>query len=400
LTSQFRYGLVLALVAASRYVVLADLTIADLIGADLQTSFQTTPAQLLLARNAMPISLTMAIPLAVMLVSWLGLVRSFLFSLGAFATALLLSGTANSLSVFVLGRIMQGFATAVMSSQTFALVQVFVPRSMLTRGVALIAGVGAVGLATGPLLASVAVGPDQWRLVFGALAVVVLLLVPVAALVLSKPLEKSVSPIVGVRGFLTGSATCAALGLLLTRWPAGSVLDSPWMRGVELLLVILMGGALLTRLQCLAGTWAQPVFQMAFVVRLLLFGVMATPSFFLLLYLRNQLGWTSGQAALLGVSLSGPMLLGILLSSWLMRCLSLVGLLHTGLLAMALAMVGWSQVVPLAPLDFMVLSNALLGLAIGLLVPAVTASGLRAAAPGQGLAASAAVFRLFQTALL
>ena len=383
-----RYLLVLVLAAAARYVVLADLTIADLIGADLQAAFHTSPADLLLARNAMPISLTLAIPLAVLVVGRLGLASSFLISLGCFAAALLVSSTASNLGSFVLGRILQGLATAVVSSQTFALVQVFAPRSMLNRGVALIAGVGAVGLASGPLFASFVVGPGHWRLVFAALAGLVLLLMPVAALALRDPLERTELPS-GTTGLLAGSGCCASLALLLTRWPAGSVLDAGWMRGLELLVFTLLGSGLVIRSQRAQGTWRQPTYKLAFLVRLVLFGVVATPGFFVVLYLRNQLDWTIEQAALLGMSLSGPMLLGIPLSSRLMRRFSLAGLLRAGLLTMVLGMVGWTVTLPLALTWAMVLSNGLLGLAIGVLIPAVTTAGMRAASPGQALAASA-----------
>lgn len=377
------------LAAATRYLVLADLTIADLIGADVQSTFATTPAQLLLARNAMPISLTLAIPLAVFLVSRAGLARSFLISLGGFAAALLLSSAAGNLSTFVLGRILQGFATAVVSSQTFALVQVYAPRSLLNRGVSLIAGVGALGLASGPLLASFVAGSGHWRWVFAALAAAVLLLLPVAWLALRQPLEPNALPIRSARGFFAGSGCCAALALLLTRWPQGTLFDAAWMRGIEVLVAVLLGALLLRRRQHKGGTWDQPTYLVAFLVRLILFGVVATPGFFVVLYLRNQLGWTIEQAALLGVCLSAPMLFGIPLSTQLLRRFSLATLLRAGLLTMAVAMVSWSLALPLALPWLMLLSNGLLGLAIGLLVPAVTASGMRAAAPGHALAASA-----------
>ena len=96
-----RYLMLLTLAAASRFLVLADFTIADLIAPDLQTSFHTTPTALLLARNAMPISLAIGIPLAVLLVEKGGLANTYLAALVCFMAALLISANATSLGMFV-----------------------------------------------------------------------------------------------------------------------------------------------------------------------------------------------------------------------------------------------------------------------------------------------------------
>lgn len=382
-------GLVLLLTALIRYLVLADLTIADLIGSDLQATFHTSPDGLLLARNVMPISLSLGIPLSVLLANRFGLARIVEISLVGFATALLLSASATSLTVFTLGRLLQGLATAVLSSQIFALVQVYLPRTLLTQGVSLIAAVGGLGLATGPLLASFAAGSGAWRMTFAGLATAALVLAALARLALRHPEGGSISPVQRPIGFVAGSGLCLVLAVLVCRWPAGSVLNQPGTRGLEFLGLLILGIWLLRFRVNEPGPLGEPVFQLVFTVRMLIFGVVATPGFFVLLYLRNQFGWTIGQTALLGLSFSGPMLVGISLSGMIAQRCSLRLLLVASLSGIALGSLGWVAALPDVNVAGMLISNATSGVAIGVLIPAVTAAGVRAAPSGHAYTSSA-----------
>jgi MFS family permease len=386
---QCHHWLVLLLVAASRYLVMADLTIADLIGVDLQRTFEATPAELLLARNAMPISLTMAIPIAVLMANRIGLGLSVQLSMACLAGGLLLAANAGNITIFAIGRVLQGFATAVVSSQTFALIQVYLPHAWLNRGVALIAAIGAIGLATGPLLASLATAAGQWRSVFVVLAAAVLLLLLLACVLLKRPLEPVERPPQSGLGLVAGSCFCAALALALTRWPMGNILDTDWMKNLELLAVVLLGSGLLLRWRRSQGSWRQPMFQLAFVVRLLLFGVVAAPNFFVVLFLRTELGWSVEHAALLCVAYSAALLLGIPLSIRLSKRLSLNHLIRIGFFLMTLSFLGWVMALAQGSAFAMAVSNSLLGFAMGIQIPAVTAAGMRAAPPGYAVSASA-----------
>lgn len=384
-----RHLCVLLLIAASRYLVMADLTIADLIGVDLQMSFEATPAQLLLARNAMPISLTMAIPLAVLMANRFGLGRSVQLSLVCLAGGLLLAAKAGSITTFAIGRMLQGLATAVVSSQTFALIQIYLPQAWFNRGVSLTAATGAVGLATGPLLASFGTMAGHWRSIFLALAAAVMLLMLMACGLLKRPVEPVTGPPQHGVILIVGSGFCAALALVLTRWPMGNIVGTDWMRGLELLMVILFGSCLLMRWRQSQGSWSQQMFLLAFVVRLLLFGVVAAPNFFAVLFLRSQLGLSVEQTAWLCMAYSAALLLGIPLSNRLTSHVSLSHLIRIGFLLMVLSFLGWIQALAQGSALPMAVSNSLLGFAMGIQIPAVTAAGMRAAPPGCAVSASA-----------
>ena len=382
-----RYWLLLTLAAASRFLVLADFTIADLIGPDLQASFQTSPTALLLARNAMPITLTIAIPLAVLLVERVGLAKTYLMALVCFAASLLISAKAINLELYVVGRVLQGLSTAVVSSQVFAVLWVFAPSRLLNQGVALVAGVGAVGMAAGPLLASLGSMGGQWRTIFTVLAMAVSMLIPLAWLSLRRPIQ-TVNRLPETGSYWGGSVFCGAWALLLTRWPEGSPLDTAWMRGTEVLLLIGMGLWLQSRRQGNDSPWRSSAFRAGFLVRLALFGAIATPSFFVVLYLRNQLGWSIEQAALMGVAMSAPMILSIPLSARLLKRTSLSRLTTLCLSLITLAMLGWIVALSLQSIGLMGLSNGLIGISIGLLIPSITSQAMEAAGRGVALQAS------------
>jgi predicted MFS family arabinose efflux permease len=387
MSEPLRYLLLLTLAAASRFLVLADFTIADLIAPDLQTSFHTTPTALLLARNAMPISLAIGIPLAVLLVEKAGLAKTYLAALVCFTAALLISANATSLDMFVLGRIVQGLSTAVVSSQVFAVLWVFAPSRLLNQGVALVAGVGGVGMAAGPVLASLGGTGGQWRTIFIVLALAVSLLIPLAWLSLRRPIQ-AVSRIPEAGSYWGGSLFCGAWALLLTRWPDGSPLDSAWMRGTEVLLLIGLGLWLRNRRQGEDGPWRSSQFRAGFLVRFALFGAIATPSFFLVLYLRNQLGWSMEQAALMGVAMSAPMILSIPLSARLLRQISLTRLTSLCLQLMTAGLLGWVLALAFQLVGLMLLCNGLVGISIGLLIPAITSKAMQAGGSRFALQAS------------
>ena len=382
-----RYLLLLVMAASSRFLVLADFAIADLIAPGLQSSFQTSPTTLLLARNAMPITLTIGIPLAVLLVGRIGLARTYLAALFCFMAALLISAHASSLQEFVIGRILQGFSTAVVSSQVFAVLWVFAPGHLLNRGVSLVAGVGAVGMTAAPLLASPGGNGDHWRSIFDVLALIVLLLIPLAWLCLRHPLQ-SVNRIREASPYWGGSLLCGTWALLLTQWPDGNVLNAPMFKGLALLLLVGVMIWLRNQPQHLDGPWRQRVFLAGFLIRFALFGAIATPSFFTILYLRNHLGWTMAQAALMGVAMSAPMLLTIPTSTRLLRLFSLSRLTALCLPLMASGLLGWVWALAGQRVLPMLLCNGLIGISIGLLIPASTARAMQAAGRGEALEAS------------
>ena len=160
------------------------------------------------------------------------------------------------------------------------------------------------------------------------------------------------------------------------------------MRSTELLLLIGLGLWLRNRRQGEDGPWKSALFRAGFLIRFALFGAIATPSFFVVLYLRNQLGWSMEEAALIGVAMSAPMILGIPLSTRLLKQISLPRLASLCLPLMALAMFGWVWALAFHLVGLMLLCNGLVGMSIGLLIPAITSKAMQAAGSSFALQSS------------
>jgi len=160
------------------------------------------------------------------------------------------------------------------------------------------------------------------------------------------------------------------------------------MRSTDLVLLIGMGLWLRNQCQGEHGPWKSALFRAGFLIRFALFGAITTPSFFVVHYLRNQLGWSMEQAALMGVAMSVPMILGIPLSARLLKQISLPRLTNLCLPLMGLAMFGWVWALALHLVELMVLCNGLVGISIGLLIPAITSKAMQAAGSSFALQSS------------
>ncbi|PVY96704.1 MFS transporter [Actinomycetospora cinnamomea] len=109
--------------------------------------------------------------------------RAYLVALAVFAAGALVGALAPSMAVFLLGRAVQGAGGGLLAGMGYALIRIALPRTLWTRGSALIAAMWGVALIVGPGLGGLLAAAGQWRWAFGALVVgslVIGALVPVA----------------------------------------------------------------------------------------------------------------------------------------------------------------------------------------------------------------------------
>src|SRR5690242_5544482 len=90
--------------------------------------------------------------------------RVYRFGLVLYTAAALVSATANSLEMLILGRALQGLGAAGLMSVNTALVRFTYPRRQLGRGIAMVSLVVSVSSAAGPSVAAaiLAIGPWPW----------------------------------------------------------------------------------------------------------------------------------------------------------------------------------------------------------------------------------------------
>jgi MFS family permease len=155
--------------------------------------------------------------------------RAYLVALAVFAAGALVDALAPSMAVLLVGRVVQGVGGGLIAGMGYALIRIALPRSLWTRGSAVIAAMWGVALIVGPGLGGLLAAAGLWRWAFGALVVGSLLiagLVP-AALHSARP-ETTPGPFPLGSVLLVGAATAvlsvaglaadvrvAALGLLV-----------------------------------------------------------------------------------------------------------------------------------------------------------------------------------------
>jgi MFS family permease len=140
-----------------------------------------------------------------------GAVFAFTAALAIFAGGLLTCGTANSMMMFISGRVMEGLGTgAVRSLIWFAINQAYAPRDHVRMGAAL-SSAYIVPTLVGPTVAGIAVELWGWRVVFLSL----LPLVPIALWLIARPLSHLDPPAPVAMARKAGTALVMAGGLAL-----------------------------------------------------------------------------------------------------------------------------------------------------------------------------------------
>ena len=97
--------------------------------------------------------------------------RAYLVALAVFAAGALVGAVAPSMAVFLLGRVVQGAGGGLLAGMGYALIRIALPRTLWTRGSAVIAAMWGVALIVGPGLGGLLAAAGQWRWAFGALVV-------------------------------------------------------------------------------------------------------------------------------------------------------------------------------------------------------------------------------------
>ncbi len=108
---------------------------------------------------------------------------SYLIGLAVFGVASLVCGTAPSMEILIAGRALQGVAGGLLAGLGYAVINAALPRSLWTRGSALVSAMWGVATVVGPATGGFFAQFGLWRWAFVAMAVLTALmamLVPVA----------------------------------------------------------------------------------------------------------------------------------------------------------------------------------------------------------------------------
>ena len=108
---------------------------------------------------------------------------SYLVGLAVFGVASLVCGTAPSMEILIAGRALQGVAGGLLAGLGYAVINAALPRSLWTRGTALVSAMWGVATVVGPATGGLFAQFGLWRWAFVAMAILtalMALLVPVA----------------------------------------------------------------------------------------------------------------------------------------------------------------------------------------------------------------------------
>ena len=152
------------------FVTLLDVTVVNLAVPSIADDLRATDVQ------SQWILLAYLMPLAALLLPLgrfgdaLGRRRLFLFGVAGFALGGLAAGTAQSITVLIAARVLQGVGAATMMPQVLALTQVILPPDQRRRAVGYFGMVSALGAVAGPIVGGVILTIDLfglgWRAVF------------------------------------------------------------------------------------------------------------------------------------------------------------------------------------------------------------------------------------------
>lgn len=150
--------------------------------------------------------------------------RAYLVALGVFALGALVDALAPSMAVLLAGRVVQGLGGGLLAAMGYALIRVTLPRTLWTRGSAVIAAMWGVALIVGPGLGGVLAEAGQWRWAFGALVIgslVIAAIVPSALRRARAPISPGPFPVGSVLLVGAAAAVLSVAGLAATPLVAG-----------------------------------------------------------------------------------------------------------------------------------------------------------------------------------
>jgi EmrB/QacA subfamily drug resistance transporter len=158
------WGFVLASTGIGSFVTSANLSTVNVAFPDLKASFEgESLASLGWVINAYTIVFAAILLPAGRMADSHGRRRMFYAGLTFFAVGSLITGSAPTLEIVILGRAVQGIGGALIAPASLGLLLEASPPDEITRSVALYGGITAVGVATGPTLGAFIVDYAGWR---------------------------------------------------------------------------------------------------------------------------------------------------------------------------------------------------------------------------------------------
>lgn len=148
--------------------------------------------------------------------------KAYRISILVFALGTMVCMLAPAMYIMLLGRFIQGIGGGLLFALSYAMIRVVFVEALWPRAMAMISGMWGIAAFSGPLIGGVFAQYDQWRLAFGTILGISLLLLLITELVLplrNDSRSKTAIPY-GKLAFLTASALAVSIGSVMDGWLA------------------------------------------------------------------------------------------------------------------------------------------------------------------------------------
>ena len=355
--------LILVIACLAQFMVVLDATIVNVALPSIQRGLHFTPSELPWVINAYTLVFGGFLMLGGRAADLLGRRRLFVAGIILFSAASLLNGLAQSSTMLIVGRGLQGLGGALVSPAALSIIMTtFQDHGERTKALGVWSGIAAGGAAFGLLLGGVLTDLVSWRWIF-----FVNVPVGVVATMLATRFVPESRAELGHRSFDLAGATTVTAGLITLVF--GIVKAQAWGWGSARTLIVLGAGvALLALFVAIEARSKAPLVRLsvfrirtistANTVMLLVASGMFGMFFFASLYVQDILGYSPLRAGFAFLPVTGGIIVGAALAQQL---IARVGVRNIAVAGTALAAIGL-VVLTGVPVHGSYVSNLLVGL--------------------------------------
>jgi EmrB/QacA subfamily drug resistance transporter len=384
----------LAAMCFALFMIMLDNTIVNVALPSIQRALHTTPETLQWTIDAYVLTFAVLILLGGKLGDRFGRKRMFLVGLGIFTLASAACAQATTDTQLIAFRAVQGIGAALLNPLSLSILVAAFPRKQLPTAIGIWAGVSALGLSAGPLVGGFLVERVSWSAVFwvnvpvGLLAAVVC----VWAVQESRDERHRHLDVVGTALITAGlfALVVALIGTTSDGWTSSRTLGLLTAAAASIALFIAWEHRSRDPMVPLRF-FQRPAFSTSTTVSLLVgFGFIGV-LYLIVLYLQNVKGYSPLQAGLRTLPLTLTQAVTAANAGRLDRRFGARTTMSVGMLLLSAGLLGLAQIQVATSYNEIWPYQLLLGLGMGLAMPAVAAAGMAAVDPEQSGIASGVI---------
>ncbi len=376
------------------FMIMLDNTIVNVALPSIQRALHTSPETLQWTIDAYVLTFAALILFGGKLGDRFGRKRVFLVGLGIFTLASAACANATTDTQLVAFRAVQGAGAALLNPLSLSILVAAFPRKRLPTAIGIWAGVSALGLSAGPLVGGFLVERVSWSAVFwvnvpiGVIAAVVCLW----AVTESRDTRHRHLDVVGTALVTTGlfALVVALIGTNSAGWTSASTLGL--LAAAAVLIALFIAWEHRNREPMVPlGFFRRPAFSTSSVVSLLVGFAFIGVLYLIVLYFQNVMGYSPLEAGIRTLPLTLTQALTAANAGRLDRMLGARTKMSGGMLLLSAGLFGLSQIHVTTSYNAIWPFQVLLGLGMGLVMPAVAAAGMAAVDPEQSGIASGVI---------